>query len=110
MIYGYESEFKQVILNIINNSKDAIMHRNIKDGKIEITLIENSIYIKDDGGGIPKEIIKRIFEPYFTTKEQGKGTGLGLYMSKMIIEENMDGKIVVENIDGGVSFGVINLN
>ncbi len=96
---SYESEFKQVILNLINNAKDAICENKIKDGKIEITLNDNTIEIKDNGGGIAKEIRDRIFEPYFTTKEAGKGTGLGLYMSKMIIEENMKGKLSLSGSD-----------
>jgi len=91
MLYSYESEFKQVILNIINNAKDAIE----KNGKIDIILKDKTVIIKDNGGGIPKELLNRIFEPYFTTKEQGKGTGIGLYMSKIIIEDHMNGKIEI---------------
>ncbi len=91
MLYSYESEFKQVILNIINNAKDAIE----KNGKIDIILKDKTVIIKDNGSGIPKELLNRIFEPYFTTKEQGKGTGIGLYMSKIIIEDHMNGKIEI---------------
>ena len=103
-IDGFRSEFQQVILNIINNSKDAVIDKNIKNGKIEISLEDRLIIIKDNGGGIPQNIINRIFEPYFTTKEQGKGTGIGLYMSKMIIQENIGGTIKVENIENGAKF------
>ena len=88
-LYSFENEFKQVILNIINNAKDAIKN----NGKIEITISDNKIVIEDTGGGIDESIIHRVFEPYFTTKEQGKGTGIGLYMSKIIIEEHMKGKL-----------------
>ncbi len=87
---GFASEFQQVILNIINNAKDILVEKDIKDAKIFVQLSQikskGIIQIKDNGGGIPKEILSRIFDPYFTTKDQGKGTGLGLYMSKMIIE------------------------
>jgi signal transduction histidine kinase len=101
---GYESEFKQVILNIINNAKDAIIEKGVKEGKIKITLKDNTISIQDNGGGIPEDIKMRIFEPYFTTKEPGHGTGMGLYMSKMIIEKNMDGKIEVVDTEDGAIF------
>ena len=98
---GHRSEFQQVILNIISNSKDAFISNNIKDPKIDITLDKNTIFIQDNAGGIQDEIIDRVFEPYFTTKEQGEGTGMGLYMSKMIIEQNMQGNINIKNkIDG----------
>ena len=62
--------------------------------------------ISDNAGGIPKEIIKKVFDPYFTTKEQGKGTGIGLYMSKTIIENNMAGRISAVNKDDGVVFKI----
>ena len=108
-IVNLESEFQQVILNIISNAKDALIENKIQNPKIEIVLKDNSVYIKDNGGGIPKDIIERIFEPYYTTKEQGKGTGMGLYMSKMIIEDNMGGGLYVENVDDGAVF-IIDLN
>ncbi|MEA3383218.1 MAG: ATP-binding protein [Campylobacterota bacterium] len=107
---GYESEFQQVILNIINNSKDALIEKNINNPFITIDINKTKdggeIDIKDNAGGIPDEVINRVFDPYFTTKEQGKGTGLGLYMSKMIIEDNMDGNISVKNIDNGAIFSI----
>jgi len=107
---GHSSEFQQVILNIINNAKDALIEKKIEEGEItvEIECKDNVGYIiiKDNAGGIPQNVIDRVFEPYFTTKEEGKGTGLGLYMSKMIIEDNMDGKISVENITNGAQFTI----
>ena len=111
-IKGYKNEFMQVILNLVSNSKDAILERREKigeefEGKIEITdEIKDSkviIKIKDNGGGVPEEIKERIFEPYFTTKEEGKGTGIGLYMVKEIVER-MDGSITIDNVDDGVEF------
>jgi PAS domain S-box-containing protein len=101
---SYQSEFKQVILNLVNNAKDAIVEKSIEYGKIKITIQNRSIYIKDNAKGIDEKIIDRIFEPYFTTKEQGKGTGIGLYMSKVIIEENMGGKLSVKNNSNGAIF------
>jgi PAS domain S-box-containing protein len=109
---GYPNEFMQVILNILNNSKDAIIAHpdsercgrinfNVKNDKDRTKII---ISIKDNGGGIPEKIIGKIFEPYYTTKETTGGTGVGLYMSKTIIETNMGGQLTVRNIDGGAEF------
>jgi len=103
-IDGFRNEFLQVILNIINNAKDALIENKIDNAKIEITLTQRTIIIRDNAGGIPDEILERVFEPYFTTKEQGKGTGMGLYMSKMIIEDNMSARLYVRNVDDGAEF------
>ncbi len=103
-IDGFKSEFQQVILNIINNAKDALVSSNTRNARIKIDIVGKSITISDNGGGIPAEVIDRIFEPYFTTKEQGKGTGMGLYMSSMIIRENMNGTLEVKNIKDGAKF------
>jgi len=111
IINGYKNEFMQVILNIISNAKDAIDEKREKDkefqGKIKIISkkIDNSVIIEieDNGGGIPEEIKDRLFEPYFTTKEEGKGTGMGLYMVKEIIER-MNGKIEATNTKDGAKF------
>jgi len=109
-ISGYEIEFKQVILNIINNAKDEFIERKIENALINISVkISNNtvlIEISDNAGGIKKDVIDKVFDPYFTTKEQGKGTGMGLYMSKMIIEDNMKGKIGVCNIENGTKFTI----
>ncbi len=102
--YGFPGEYQQVILNIINNAKDALIDKTTARLLIKITIQDKKIMIKDNAGGIPKHIINRIFEPYFTTKEQGKGTGMGLYMSKMIVEDNMGGKLTVYNEQDGACF------
>jgi len=105
-IDGYKNEFQQAILNIINNAKDILVEKEVPNAEITIELTNNTVKISDNGGGVPLEIIERIFEPYFTTKEEGKGTGMGLYMSKMILEENMHAKFSVHNRDNGSEFRI----
>ena len=129
VLYTYENELKQSILNILNNAKDAILQRREKEkfqGNVKIVAkkvagknikyeIKNFdskknfaiIYIQNNGGNIDDNIIERIFEPYFTTKFETQGTGIGLYMSKVIIEKNLKGKINVKNILNGVIFELI---
>ena len=106
-IKGSENEFKHLILNIINNAKDAFNENEINNRIIEIkatkTDIFNAIEIQDNAGGIPKAVIKHIFEPNFTTKKVGKGTGIGLYMSMQIVKK-MGGELSVENKDNGACF------
>ena len=103
---GYKTEFQHAIINIISNAKDALIKREIESAEIDIKIIENKILIHDNAKGIDESIIDRVFEPYFTTKAQGEGTGIGLYMSKMIIEDNMKGKISVKNENGGALFSI----
>ncbi|MBF0552990.1 MAG: hybrid sensor histidine kinase/response regulator [Nitrospirae bacterium] len=109
---GYRNELKQVILNLINNSRDAINTRRKKglltdDGLItvEIKEVNDKVVasISDNGGGIGNAVMEKLFEPYVTTKGE-EGTGIGLYMSKAIIERKMNGKISVSNIDDGAQF------
>ena len=102
-LISYENALNQVILNLFSNSKDAFVSNSVKNRKIDITILKtklkNCIIFKDNGGGIDKSIIGRIFEPYFTTKHNkaAQGTGIGLYMSKQIIENQLGGKIEVKN-------------
>ena len=111
-IEGFPNEYSQVILNILNNAKEVIKERNIQieNRKIIINLYKEDgksvVTIADTGKGIPEDIIGRIFEPYFTTKDDETGTGLGLYMSKTIIEENMKGKLTARNIKDGAEFKI----
>jgi len=102
-LIGYKSEFSQVILNIINNAIDVLTEREIKNKKITIT-IDEKITICDNGGGVDEKIIDKIFEPYFTTKFQSQGTGIGLYMSRVIITQRFNGKIYVKNNKNGACF------
>ncbi len=108
-LFGVINEFKQVILNLINNAQDAIKSTEPKSGgKIDVTLRRDtdSLYIdiSDNGGGVPDTIMGRIFEPYFTTKLHNKGTGIGLYMSKVIVEQHFDGSLSVQNTEEGAIF------
>lgn len=99
-VYGIRNEFIQVMLNILKNAKDALKNKDgIKYICIESGIDGNYVYVKvkDNAGGIPEDIITRIFEPYFTTKHKAQGTGIGLYMSEEIIKNHMKGKISVEN-------------
>lgn len=109
-IYGYKREFAQVLLNLMSNAKDALIQREIENPIItlEVDYLEgySIVTVKDNAGGVEKEYLDLIFEPYFTTKSSLQGTGLGLYMSKMIIEKNMGGELSVENKDDGAIFKV----
>lgn len=106
-IYGLKNEYSQAILNIISNAKDILVSRMIKNPRIKIYMIdERSLCIEDNAGGVNKDIIEKIFDPYFTTREQMQGTGIGLYMTKLIIEEKMQGKIEVKNSQDGAIFKV----
>ena len=102
-INGYENELIQCFINIFNNSKDALKEKVIKNKLVFIsTLVENNkaiIKIKDNATGIPENILPKIFEPYFTTKHESQGTGLGLHMVYNLIVDGMDGIIEGNNID-----------
>ena len=106
-VTGYRTEFSQVILNIINNAVDALKEKNIQDRKIWIRVEGKKIEIEDNAGGVPEEIKDKIFEPYFTTKFQSQGTGIGLYMSRVIITQHFNGTIKVYNSENGAVFQII---
>jgi PAS domain S-box-containing protein len=107
----YKNELMQVVLNIIKNSEDNFqdLDKNIKTITISTKAVEENhiITIKDNGGGIDEEILPNIFKPYFSTKEDKNGTGLGLYMSKTIIEDHHSGKLYAKNIYDGVEFTIV---
>jgi len=103
-ILGYKTEFSQVILNIINNAIDVLKERNIKNATINIRIDGKKIEIEDNAGGIAEEIKDKIFEPYFTTKFQSQGTGIGLYMSRIIITQHFNGKLYAYNSKNGAVF------
>ena len=106
---GFPNEYSQVLLNLLSNARDAIKDAAVPEGKISVRLYKEGdkgcVSVSDNGGGIPAGVIDKIFEPYFSTKEQG--TGIGLYMSKTIIERSMKGTLTVHNVDGGAEFVII---
>ena len=111
LINGYESEFSQVILNILSNSKDAFIEKQIANPIITVTISKedknSKIVLCDNAGGINLIPIEKVFEPYVTTKHASSGTGIGLYMSKNIIEKSMNGSLSVSNNKNGVCFEII---
>ncbi len=108
-IKGYLSEFSQVLINLLNNSKDAFNQKSFQNRiiNLEIKKIDKNyamISFKDSAGGIKKDVLDKVFEPYFTTKHASIGTGLGLYMSRMIVQNSMGGTLEAQNCDNGVCF------
>lgn len=105
-IFGVKNELSQVILSLVSNSIDALKNRH--NPKISINVVSSSaeviIEILDNAGGIKAKNLKKIFEPYFSTKEEG--TGIGLYLSKIVIEESFGGKLQVQNIKDGAKFSI----
>ena len=106
----FDGEVIQVILNILQNAQDNFLDNSISDAKILINTYDNDknsvIEIQDNGGGIDKKVIDSIFDPYYSTKNEKNGTGLGLYMSKIIINEHHNGIINVKNVNNGVCFKI----
>ena len=106
-LLGIENEFKHLILNIINNSKDAFNEKDTKNRAIDINIVcdeySKRIEIQDNAGGIPQDVIADIFKANVTTKEEGKGTGIGLYMSSQIAQKH-NGSLSVKNSNGGAKF------
>jgi C4-dicarboxylate-specific signal transduction histidine kinase len=109
LIFGIENEFKHLVLNIINNAKDAFNERDLKVRDIYMNFDKTediiSLHIRDNAGGIPAKVIQDIFKPEVTTKVDGKGTGIGLYMSTQIAEK-LGGTLSVKNVEGGAMFSL----
>lgn len=107
----YPNELTQVFLNIIKNAQDVIVDKKTPSPKISVKGSEANgemtVIVADNAGGIDAAIIDKIFEPYFSTKDEKTGTGLGLYMSKLIVEQHCQGKLTVTNGDEGAIFTVI---
>ncbi len=107
---GLPNEFKQVIINILNNARDEIVRKNIENRYISIRVLgeeaDPTITITDHAGGIPEQIIDRVFDPFVTTKSESTGTGIGLHMSKLIIENSMKGSISAQNVGDGARFTI----
>lgn len=109
-VMGIQNEFQQVIVNLLNNAKDAFIGNEIESRQIDIIISQEGsdirIDVQDNAGGIPEAILEKIFDSYFTTKETAKGTGIGLYMSRQIIEEKMGGKLTAANTETGACFTI----
>ncbi len=109
-VIGYQNEYSQVLVNILGNAKDALIERNAPRPRIDIRMFRDGgdsvTTISDNAGGIACDVIDRIFEPYFTTKESSGGTGIGLYLAKTIVEKRMNGRISVRNTDEGAEFKI----
>jgi len=107
----YRNELIQVVLNLITNAKDAVVMNGVASPKIVLSIVDDAaaveITVCDNGGGIAPGVKEKIFEPYYSTKGEQRGTGLGLYMAKTIVEEHLNGTITVENRDGGACFRVV---
>lgn len=112
-VFGYMSEFVHVMVNVIVNARDALQEKELESNesfhkKIDIHVKSDDefvyITITDNGSGIPEHILPHIFNPYYTTKSSQSGTGVGLYMSKMIVEKEMGGQLTAKNQDGTTQF------
>ena len=100
-IHGPSGEFSQVILNILSNARDAFKEHAVQNAHVILSLTHQdesiSLKITDNAGGIPQTVLPKIFDPYFSTKNKAQGTGIGLYMSKTIIEKHFEGKLEAKN-------------
>ncbi|QDF30148.1 sensor histidine kinase [Halarcobacter anaerophilus] len=109
-IIGFKNEYSQVLINILSNAKDELVNRKIKDPKITLKIGEKEgksiVEIEDNAGGIKIEPIDKVFEPFYT-KDKANGTGVGLFMSKLIVENNMDGRLLVKNSSKGAKFIIV---
>ncbi|MDD3342847.1 MAG: cache domain-containing protein [Sulfurospirillaceae bacterium] len=108
-VMGFPNEYAQVVLNLLLNAKDVLMERQILLPQIWVEIGMNAegkslVCIRDNAGGIEESLMQSIFEPYVSTKKASSGTGLGLYMAKMIIEDNMNGKLYASNENLGAQF------
>jgi signal transduction histidine kinase len=105
---GFPGQYGQAVLNLLVNAKEAILEKHPTEGRIRVGLRQEGanavLSVEDNGGGIDPDILPRLFDPYFTTKVQG--SGIGLYMAKMIIERNMEGDIRADNVENGACFTI----
>jgi PAS domain S-box-containing protein len=109
-IDGYPNEYAQALLNLMGNARDALLERGVAEPLIRVRLFREQeravVTVSDNGGGVDEAILDRIFEPYFTTKGESTGSGIGLFMARTIIEKNMAGRLTVRNIEGGAEFRI----
>lgn len=108
-IRGYVGEFQQVMVNLLSNAKDSIVERKVRAGRVVVHILREAdlvrVSVRDNGGGIAEDVIGKVFDPYFTTKEAG--TGIGLYMARLIVEKHMSGRIEVRNVEKGAEFSIV---
>ena len=104
--HTYPNEVKQVVLNLIKNAEDILLEKKIENPTITIETYDDILIVRDNAGGVPEDIIEKIFDPYFSTKTKKDGTGLGLYMSKTIIQEHCGGTLSVSNDKDGAVFKI----
>jgi signal transduction histidine kinase len=109
ILYGFKEEYVQVLISIITNAIHAFKEQENKIININLLCHDKiwALEISDNAGGISEDLIDKIFEPYFTTKEQSVGTGLGLYIAKTIIENSMNGRLKVVNTKEGAKFSIV---
>lgn len=107
---GYPNEYVQAFFNIVLNARDVLVKRQVENPIVTIRIFEEHgrsvVTVRDNGGGILEDLLPNIFDPCFTTKQDGNGTGIGLYMAKMIIENKMNGCLSARNVDGGAEFRI----
>ena len=110
-VTGVSNELSQVLINLLQNAKDAFRQKEVTNKRVTITVRREGdtarLIVEDNAGGIDETLMERIFEPYFTTKHAARGTGLGLFMSKMIIEKSFGGEIGAENGEEGARFTIL---
>jgi len=106
-VLGYKNELMQVVITLLANALEALENIENPTIVIELNAKERTLSVEDNAGGIEPNIIEKIFDPYFTTKKQSGGTGLGLYVSKIIVEQNMQGKLIVVNAKEGAKFSIV---
>ncbi|WP_263834028.1 sensor histidine kinase [Sulfurospirillum oryzae] len=111
MVYGFKKELSHILLVLINNAKEAIIEQHIQAGEITIKGYEQEHYlileVSDNGGGVDEAQLPHIFDPFFTTKDPKRGSGVGLYMSKQIVEQSMQGSINASNENGGLFVTIV---
>lgn len=109
-LLGVSNELTQVFINLLQNAKEALIDVDEEHREISVEIIENEkdvlLYVQDSGKGVKETNLEKIFEPYFSTKHASQGTGLGLFMSRMIIQQSLSGHILVENNDEGALFTI----
>ncbi|MBJ6724186.1 sensor histidine kinase [Geomesophilobacter sediminis] len=108
MVNGYRNGYAQALFNILVNARDAFGESRTSDAKLKVRACKRDgkavVTVTDNAGGIQEDNLEKIFDPFFTTKKSGEGTGIGLFMSKTMIEKNMGGSLTARNVAGCAEF------